>query len=324
MRFRQLTVLEPSDNERAAMERQQAHVSVLRDEVVELLCPVAFSHQPITIVDCTLGLAGHAVAMLDALGPEAQLIGLDADESNLKRAREILDDEMPRVRLFHANFSELQTVLEEVGVPHVHAILADLGVASTQIDDPERGMSFQTDGPLDMRMDDRLNRTAADLVNFMEEKELADTIYQYGEERLSRRIARRIVARRTEQRFETTSDLADVVRGCFPPKDRRGRIHPATRTFQALRIAVNDELGVLDRLLAQLPEVLAPGGRAGIISFHSLEDRPVKQAFVNFDATGVARILTKKPIRPTDMEVRENPRSRSAKLRVIERIDATS
>ncbi len=168
MRFRQLTPLEPSDNERAAMERQQAHVSVLRDEVVELLCPVVFLNQPVTIVDCTLGLAGHAMAMLEALGPQAQLIGLDADESNLQRAREVLDSEMSRVRLFHANFSELTTVLEEVGIPRVHAILADLGVASTQIDDPERGMSFQSEGPLDMRMDDRLAHTAADLVNSMD------------------------------------------------------------------------------------------------------------------------------------------------------------
>jgi 16S rRNA (cytosine1402-N4)-methyltransferase len=306
------------------MERQQAHTSVLRDEVVELLCPVVFLNQPVTIVDCTLGLAGHAKAMLDALGPQAQLIGLDVDESNLARAKDVLIDDMSRVRLFQANFSELTTVLEEVGVSEVHVVLADLGVASTQIDDPERGMSFQAEGPLDMRMDARLARTAADLVNHMDEVELADIIYLYGEERLSRKIARRIVTRRTETPFETTSDLAYVVRGCYPPKDRRGRIHPATRTFQALRIAVNDEMGVLDRLLAQLPDVLTPGGRAGIISFHSLEDRPVKQAFSHLDAIGAARIMTKKPIRPSDTEVRDNPRSRSAKLRVIERMHAQS
>ena len=301
------------------MERTEAHTSVLRDEVVELLCPaVSFDHP--VIVDCTLGLAGHAKAMLAAMGPDAQLIGLDVDQANLARAKVVLADEMSRVRLFQANFSELSTVLAEVGVPHVHAILADLGVASTQIDDPARGLSFQAEGPLDMRMDDRLAQTAGDLVNRMDEEELANIIYEYGEERLSRRIARKIVQRRTEQRFETTSDLADIIRGCYPAKDRRGRIHPATRTFQALRIAVNDEMGVLNQLLAQLPSVLASGGRAGIISFHSLEDRPVKQAFAELGATGVATIMTKKPIRPTEREIRANPRSQSAKLRVIERV----
>ena len=211
-------------------------------------------------------------------------------------------------------------------VPAVDGLLADLGMVSSQLDDPARGLSFAADGPLDMRLDRSVGRTAADLVNDLDEVALADLIYRYGEERYSRRIARAIVQRRRSQRIERTTDLAAVIARAYPAPARRSRrgVHPATRTFQALRIAVNEELDRLDALLAALPAVLSGGGRAAILSFHSLEDRRVKQAFAALAKAGRAKLLTKKPITPSDEERFENPRSRSAKLRGIEMVRAAS
>jgi 16S rRNA (cytosine1402-N4)-methyltransferase len=292
------------------------HVAVLLSAVVELLAPAGRR----LLVDCTVGLGGHSEALLDAAGTDARLIGIDLDETNLAQAKINLERFGGRVRLFQANFADVAEVLEAAGLGKADLLLADLGVASTQLDEPARGLSFQADGPLDMRLNVGRGRTAADLVNRMPEAELADMIYNYGEERFSRRIARAIVAARRDKRIERTSELARIVTGAVPGAAgaaRRG-IHPATRTFQALRIAVNDELGSLGRLLASLPDVLAPRGRAGIISFHSLEDRPVKQTFAHLAATGRARALTKKPQCATVSEVAANPRSRSAKFRVIE------
>jgi 16S rRNA (cytosine1402-N4)-methyltransferase len=284
--------------------------------VVELLAPAGRR----LLVDCTIGLGGHAEALLDAAGTDARLIGIDLDEGNLARAKINLERFGERVRLFQANFADVAEVLDEAGQGPADLLLADLGVSSTQLDDPGRGLSFQADGPLDMRMNAGGGQTAADLVNRLPEAELADMIFAYGEERFSRRVARAIVAARRDKRIERTVELARIVTGAIPGAGasvRRG-IHPATRTFQALRIAVNDELGSLDRLLANLPDVLAPRARAGIISFHSLEDRRVKQSFANLAATGRARALTKKPECATVAEVAVNPRSRSAKFRVVE------
>jgi len=292
------------------------HVSVLLSAVVELLAPAGRR----LLVDCTIGLGGHAEALLDAAGTDARLIGIDLDEGNLARAKINLERFGERVRLFQANFADVAEVLDEAGQGPADLLLADLGVSSTQLDDPGRGLSFQADGPLDMRMNAGGGQTAADLVNRLPEAELADMIFAYGEERFSRRVARAIVAARRDKRIERTVELARIVTGAIPGAGasvRRG-IHPATRTFQALRIAVNDELGSLDRLLANLPDVLAPRARAGIISFHSLEDRRVKQSFANLAATGRARALTKKPECATVAEVAVNPRSRSAKFRVVE------
>jgi len=293
------------------------HVSVLLSTVVELLAPAGRR----LLVDCTVGLGGHAEALLDAAGTDARLIGIDLDEANLARAKINLERFGRRVRLFKANFADVAEVLDEAGQGAADLLLADLGVASTQLDDPDRGLSFQSDGRLDMRLDVGVGRTAADLVNRLPESELADMIYAYGEERFSRRIARAIVAARRDKRIERTAELARIVTGAIPgaaaAAARRG-INPATRTFQALRIAVNDELGSLQRLLASLPDVLAPHARAGIISFHSLEDRPVKQSFAQLTASGRARALTKKPECANVKEVAANPRSRSAKFRVIE------
>lgn len=293
------------------------HIPVLRAETLTLLEPAGRR----LLVDCTVGLGGHAEALLDAAGTDSRLIGIDADEANLARAREGLARFGTRVRLFLANFADLADVLAQADEGKADLLLADLGVASSQLDDPARGLSFQADGPLDMRLDRNGPRTAATIVNAMPEAELADLIFAYGEERRSRRIARAIVAARQRKPIERTEELARIVAGAVlagaRPGPRRG-IHPATRTFQALRIAVNNELDNLERLLAILPDVLAAGARAGIISFHSLEDRPVKRAFARLAAEGRADVLTKKPRCAQAQETATNARSRSAKLRVIE------
>ncbi len=298
------------------MENPNGHQPVLLDEVLELLAPRGRS----VLLDCTAGLGGHSQALLEAAGENSQLIGIDVDEGNLRIAKERLGQFSERVRLFQANFSEVETVLSQAEVNKVDLLLADLGVASTQLDDPTRGLSFSADGPLDMRLDDSIETTAADLVNNLGEKELADIIYNFGEERFSRRIAKAIVAARSKARLERTAELAQIVYGAMPAPVRRSRrgVHPATRTFQALRIAVNDELGSLEKLLEALPKLLTTGARAGIISFHSLEDRRVKHKFAEFKASGSAEILTRKPITASDAEIESNPRSRSAKLRVLE------
>ncbi len=307
------------------MDCRPDHAPVLLDEAIRLLSPAGKK----VLVDCTIGLGGHAEALLEAAAPDAVLIALDLDEENLRLCKIRFSPFADRVRLFHANFSELPSVLSEAGIDAADAILADLGVASVQLDDPGRGFSFAPargpgglDGPLDMRMDRSGGRTAAELVNSLGEAALADLIYAYGQERYSRRIARAIVAARTPRPIGTSSELGRIVAGAYPPPTRKTRrgVHPATRTFQALRIAVNDEMSNLEKLLEHLPKALKPGGRAAVISFHSLEDRRVKHAFADWAARGEGRLLTKKPITPTVEELRRNPRSRSAKLRGIERI----
>ena len=300
------------------MDAQSAHKPVLRAEVLSLLSPADAQ----VIMDCTVGAGGHSEAMLAAPGCKATLIGMDMDVSALQLAKVRLKPFGERVRLFHANFADLHEVLDLVEIKEVDVMLADLGMSSMQVDDPARGMSFSASGPLDMRFNAETKRTAADLVNNLPESELADLIYQYGEERFSRRIARAIVSARCEARINDTAELAEIVRRAYPAQARRSRrgVHPATRTFQALRIAINDEIANLKSLLASIPDVLTVGGRAGVISFHSLEDRPVKHAFAELASAGVVRKLTTKPVTASEEEIFDNPRSRSAKLRVIERI----
>jgi 16S rRNA (cytosine1402-N4)-methyltransferase len=272
-----------------------------------------------TYVDCTVGAGGHAVAILEASAPGGRLLGIDTDPSALAIAAARLAPFGDRVRLVQRNFRELQHVLSETQTTAPDGILLDLGVSSMQLDRPERGFSFQADGPLDMRLDQTAGRTAADLVNTLPERELADLIFRYGEERYSRRVARAIVGRRSSARFERTADLAHTVASRVGRGGGRG-IHPATRTFQALRIAVNDELGGLEEVLPQAADALAPGGRLAVISFHSLEDRIVKQFLRSRPET--LAILTKKPIVASPEEQRGNPRSRSAKLRFAEKLHA--
>ena len=285
------------------------HVPVLADAVVA--GAEHLPHHNGVLIDATLGGGGHSSLLLEKY-PGLRLIGLDQDATALAAATERLAPFGDRVTIVATNFVEY--------TPPVPAlmVLADLGVSSPQLDVAERGFSFRLDGPLDMRMNPGSDaETAAQLIDRLEENALADLIYGNGEERLSRRIARRIKADLADQGpYEGTAALAYAVAGCYPPKARRGRIHPATRTFQALRIAVNDELAVLDRLLEQAPDWLEPGGLMGVISFHSLEDRRVKTAFVQDERL---QRITRKPVVATKAEEEVNPRSRSAKLRLAKR-----
>jgi 16S rRNA (cytosine1402-N4)-methyltransferase len=278
------------------------------------------------LVDATVGAGGHAHLLAERIAPTGRLIGLDRDPAMLDLARPRLAG-LP-VTLLHANFDQLREELDRLGIAKVDGVLADLGVCSDQIDRAERGFSFQQAGPLDMRLDPTEGEPASVLLRRLSERDLADLFWKYGEERFSRRIARRIVEMRQGHRrkgegkagtFETTEELAELVRRAIPrPRGPRTGIDPATRVFQALRIAVNDELGALERFLEALPGCVAPGGRVAILSFHSLEDRRVKQAFR--DQRHWQR-LTAKPLRPTEEEIRNNPRSRSAKLRTALRRD---
>jgi 16S rRNA (cytosine1402-N4)-methyltransferase len=292
------------------------HVPVLPVEVLAALAP-----QPGQVfVDATVGAGGHARLIAQRVGPAGRLVGLDRDAAMLDLARPRLAG-LP-VTLVQAGFDRLGQVLDGLGVAAVDGVLADLGVCSDQLDDPARGLSFAQPGPLDMRLDVTEGEPAAALLRRLSERDLADLIWRYGEERFSRRIARRVVEQRRLSPLETTEQLAELVRRCVPrPPRARGRrrapIDPATRVFQALRIAVNDELGMLERLLAALPGRVRPGGRAALISFHSLEDRQVKRAF---RVKEVWEPLTRKPVQAGEAEVAHNPRARSAKLRAARRV----
>lgn len=281
-----------------------------------------------TVVDCTLGRAGHASAIAQVIGPDGLLIGTDVDPNNLAFAQSRLAGAPCRVRLFHANFAELPEVLIEAELDAVDAILADLGLSTNQLFDERYGLSFARDMPLDMRLDPRIDLTAADLVNRLPEQQLADVLYELAQERWSRRIARKIAEARRVSPIKTTEQLAELVRSVMPfrgGKDRRSRrsdspeIDPATRTFLALRMKVNREMENLEALLSQAPKFLRRGGRLAVISFQSMEDRAVKQAFRSAEQTGLLTVVTPKPLSPTDPEIAANPRSRSAKLRVAQK-----
>jgi 16S rRNA (cytosine1402-N4)-methyltransferase len=289
------------------------HVPVLVRETLELLAV-----RPGGLwVDGTVGLGGHATALLRASAPDGRLLGFDRDGETLERARAALAPFGDRARLAHADFREID---ERLAGERADGILLDLGVSSAQLDAPERGFSFQAEGPLDMRMDRSGGETAAELVNRMRERELADLIHAYGEEPASRRIARAIVRAREEAPIRTTTRLAEIVRRASP-RSRRPSLHPATRTFQALRIRVNRELEGLAPAFERAAFCLRPGGRLAVIAFHSLEDRAAKQTFRSLATRGF-RVLTRKPVRAGAAEVQANPRSRSARLRAIARQEA--
>lgn len=293
--------------------RRTVHLPVLLKEVVDWLAP-----QPgMTFVDGTLGGGGHSRALAEAVGPAGRLIALDRDPAALETAEEELTG-LP-VTLVHSNFSDLPEVLSQLGVAAIDGALLDLGLSSDQLVDERRGFSFSTAGPLDLRFDPTSGEPAARLVNRLTAEHLADLIYHYGEERYSRRIAAAIVERRREHPIETSAELADIVRRVVPSSRDSRRIDPATRTFQALRIAINKELESLETALRRIPDCLQPGGRLAIISFHSLEDRRVKDAFRNDPRL---EVLTRKPVVPGESELSLNPRSRSAKLRVAARRSA--
>ena len=292
------------------------HQPVLSAEVVESFAslPAAVVGERAALIDCTLGGGGHSALLLE-VHPQLRVIGLDQDPTARAAAAERLRPYGDRVQIEAANFGAWTPPVDQCAT----AVLADLGVSSPQLDRPERGFSFRAEGPIDMRMNPEAGESAADLLDRLEEGALADLLFQFGEERLSRRIARKLVAERQAKpwRERSTSELAYAVAGCYPPKARHGRIHPATRSFQALRIAVNDELGALERLLRRAPDWLVPGGLLAIISFHSLEDRLVKQAFLT---DGRLERITRRPLVADPTEENANPRSRSAKLRVARRL----
>lgn len=294
------------------------HVSVLLKEAIDFLA----IRRGGTYIDATVGLGGHSYEIASRLGPQGHLIGFDKDTHALELAEQKLSriggDNRPKITLLHASYAELP---QSVPPASADGLLADLGVSSLQFGDPARGFSFQAEGPLDMRMDPQGDRTADQVVNRMREEDLANVIYEFGEERRSRRIARAIVRARP---IRTTAHLAQVISAALRSmkKDRgaREKIHPATRTFQAIRIYVNRELDDLKALLAAAPSVLRPGGRLVVISFHSLEDRIVKDALRDGARAGIYNVLTKKPVEATEEEIDRNPRSRSAKLRAAEKI----
>lgn len=310
--------------------QESQHIPVMLEEIVALLqCRPGGVY-----VDGTIGGGGYARAILDRSEPEGVVVGMDWDVEAIARVRGRLGVYGGRLILEKADFAEIRRVLRTHGIREVDGIAVDLGVSSYQLEDPERGFSFMHEGPLDMRMSRDLPVTAADLVNTLTEKELADLIYRYGEERLSRKIARSIVERRKKQPIKDTRDLAELIRRSVPRTRDSLRIHPATRSFQALRIAVNHELESLEHFLPEALDVLKPGGRLCVVAFHSLEDRVVKQTFRNWaqscrcpreraacecEGRALVRLLSKKALRPSPDEEKRNPRARSARLRAIEK-----
>ena len=288
---------------------ETVHVPVLANEILDWLAPESGN----TIVDGTLGGGGHSQLLAEQVGATGLIIGIDRDPQAVERTAKVLDA-LP-VTCVNASYGNLPEILGELEVEPVDGVLLDLGLSSDQLADRERGFSFTIDGPLDLRFDPTQGEPAWRLLDRLSADHLANIIFEFGEERYSRRIARSVVETRRKSPIRTAGELADLVRRCVP-RSRNTKLDPATRTFQALRIAVNDELTILDQALARLPECVRPGGRIAIISFHSLEDRRVKVAFRQ-DERYV--ILTKKPIRPNESELHRNPRSRSAKLRVAER-----
>ncbi|MDP2981251.1 MAG: 16S rRNA (cytosine(1402)-N(4))-methyltransferase RsmH [Candidatus Omnitrophota bacterium] len=298
------------------MGKSYLHNPVLLREVISFLNPAPGQ----IIVDATIGGAGHSEQILQKIIPGGMLIGIDRDEETLRLASERLKPFEGSFKLINKNFKHLKETLKDIGVEKVNGIIFDLGISSIQMEAWQRGFSIKNDGPLDMRMDRNQGLTAKDLVNRLSEMELSDTIRELGEERFHRRIAKRIVEERKKKEISTTAELTEVILRSIPYRHNKYKIHPATRTFQALRIRVNDELGSISQALRESLDVMEKLARVCVISFHSLEDRIVKNSFKEFKAEGVLNILTKKPLTPDENEVISNPRSRSAKLRVGERL----
>lgn len=308
-----------------------SHVSVLLRECIE-----ALNIKPDGIyVDCTAGGGGHSLEIVKRLTAGGRLIAIDRDEDALRAAGARLGDYADRVTFVHSNYAMLQSVLADLGIPKADGVLADLGVSSYQLDTAERGFSYMQDAPLDMRMDREQPLSARDVVNTYSEEELRRILYDYGEEKFARNIAANIVKRRSERPIETTLELAELVKGSMPKAAREGGHHPAKRTFQAIRIEVNAELSSIPPALDAAVHALNPGGRVAVITFHSLEDRLVKQKFAALSSgctcprefpvcvcgkKPVVRVITKKPVTAGEDELEVNPRSRSAKLRVAEKI----
>ncbi len=304
------------EQEREPSMQDAFHRPVMSGQALEML----HLKPGAVVMDATIGLAGHAREIIRAILPKGQLIGIDKDEESLAIARERLKDNEKRCWLVQEDFRNLDKALESLEIDGVDAFLFDLGISSYQLENPGRGFSLKAEGPLDMRMDRRGFISAYDLLNNLTEEEISTILWRFGEERFSRRIARAFVKAREKAPLASTRELAELVTRVLPYKARFGRIHPATRTFQALRIAVNRELDALEEALQKAALFLSKKGRICVISFHSLEDRIVKESFRRLAKTGRFRLVVKKVLRPSSAEIAENPRSRSAKMRVIERV----
>ncbi|MBG9565052.1 16S rRNA (cytosine(1402)-N(4))-methyltransferase RsmH [Brevibacillus agri] len=307
------------------------HVTVLRDEAVDGL-----NIRPGGIyVDCTLGGAGHSSLIASRLTEGGRLIAIDQDDWAHDNARERLAPYMDKVTLVKSNFRHLKEIVKDLGLTGVDGVLFDLGVSSPQLDEGERGFSYNADAPLDMRMDQQAPLSAYDIVNEWDEEEIAKIIWLYGEEKFSRRIARQIVQQRKKQPIRTTGELVELIKEGIPAAARRTGGHPAKRTFQAIRIAVNDELDAFKEAVADAIDILNPGGRVSVITFHSLEDRICKQVYQDYSKgctcppsfpictcgnEAIVKVITRKPILPSEEELAANPRARSAKLRVAEKV----
>lgn len=297
---------------------KMTHIPVMMDEVMEHLAPRPGQ----VIVDATAGLAGHSEAIMTRMGESGTLVAIDRDETSLAQARQRLEGLPGTKHFMHGNFSDLDTFLKELHIEQIDGILFDLGVSSYQLLDPERGFSFQEEGPLDMRLDRESYISAYDLINNLNEDEISHLLWSFGQERWHNRIAHRLVQERERHPIATTTELREIVMQSIPMRFRRHhyRIHPATRTFQAVRIAVNRELEVLESALSKAIGLLKPGGRICVISFHSLEDRIVKLEFRKASAQGAIKLLTRKPLVPGREEMEHNPSSRSSKLRAAEKV----
>ncbi|MFA5319958.1 MAG: 16S rRNA (cytosine(1402)-N(4))-methyltransferase RsmH [Candidatus Omnitrophota bacterium] len=291
------------------------HHPVMLNEVLEYLRPSA----GMTVIDCTVGTAGHSLAFMERVTPGGRLIGIDRDEESLGIAARRLQAYSGSFDLAYSNFLDIDKVAGSFGVSGAGAILMDLGISTYQLSNPQRGFSFQNDGPLDMRLDRNSYISAYDLVNNLNEDEISSLLRNFGQERWHNRIASLLVRERQKNPISTTRQLSDIVIRAIPGRFRHQRLHPATRTFQAVRIAVNRELEVLGSAVTKAVELLDKGGRICVISFHSLEDRTIKLVFRELASAGKIDIITQKPLTPTSSEVKDNPPSRSAKLRVAER-----
>ncbi|MFC1667176.1 16S rRNA (cytosine(1402)-N(4))-methyltransferase RsmH [Candidatus Omnitrophota bacterium] len=293
------------------MEEKYLHEPALLKEVIHFLNPGAGD----IIIDATVGGGGHAQEIMRRINPGGVLVGIDRDSESLKIAHEKLKSSEGPFKLINKDFKDLKEITEDIKIGEVDGVLFDLGISSIQMEAKERGFSIKNNGPLDMRMDRKQRLTAKDLVNLLKEEELSRLIRDFGEERFYRRIARGIVAARKKKEIQTTAELAEIVSRSMPYRRGRERIHPATRTFQAIRIRVNAELAAIEKALKDIPLILKRGGRLCVISFHSLEDRIAKNVLKEFKAESTFRILTKKPVTAREEELLRNPRARSAKLR---------